>query len=261
MLPFLYTSESFSVPTYGILYLIAYLASIAIFGLLATRIGQRFWHVVDIAFQFSIAGELGARLTFVVVEWDSFVAGAISMKQFLLAGRVVLGGILVGCLYGTWLFRRHKLPVLAVSDAALTGVAFGMGFGRLGCLASGCCYGKPTDWAWGITFHDPQAHALSGTPLDVALHPTQLVLFAAGMAMFGVLYWAFGRRRFDGQVAALFFMIAGVTRFLAELLRGDPRGATAGLATSQWIGIGMVLAGGLLWIVGARRNKLTTGTR
>ena len=46
--------------------------------------------------------------------------------------------------------------------------------GRFGCLLAGCCYGRPSDVPWAITFTDPVAAANVGTPLGIPLHPTQL---------------------------------------------------------------------------------------
>jgi phosphatidylglycerol:prolipoprotein diacylglycerol transferase len=211
--------------------------------------------MVDVAFMIAIAGEVGARLTFVIVEWDRFAAGAISVRQFVVGGRVVLGGVVVGIAFAVWLFRRYKLPVAGVLDAVLTGTALGMGIGRLGCLAAGCCFGRPTDGWWGITFTDPLAERLNGTPLGVALHPTQILQAIEGFVFFGFLLWLFHRRRFQGQIAATFLLLSGLARFWIEFLRGDPRGAAVGISTSQWIGLAMAAAG-ILWLwLGYRRSR------
>ena len=139
-------------------------------------------------------------------------------------------------------------------DAGLVGAALGMGIGRLGCLVAGCCYGKPTGLAWGITFSHPLAERLQGTPLGVPLHPTQIVQSLIGFLLFAFLYWVHRRKVFDGQVAIPFLLLAGVSRFLMEYLRGDPRGQALGLATSQWIGLTMILAGAV-WFWVARKTR------
>lgn len=258
MHPFLHITDSWAIPTYGLFYVSAFLCAIALAARLATRIGIPFWKMVDVAFQFSIAGEIGSRLFFILVEWRAFFGGEIPLKQFLLAGRVVLGGVVVAVLFSVWLFRRHRLPALAVFDASLAGVPLGMGIGRLGCLMAGCCYGKPTDSIVGITFVDPIAHRLSGTPLGVPLYPTQIFQAADGFLLCAVLVWVFHRRRWDGQVMALFFVLSGLSRIGWEFLRDDRRGSWYGLATSQWIGIGMVVAGIALWLWTRRRGTLLT---
>lgn len=255
MHPFVHLGD-LTLPTYGLFYLTAYLAAISLAARLGTRLGIPFWKTFDIAFQFSIAGELGSRLAFVLVEWEAFFAGEISLRQFFFAGRVVFGGLVAGALWGLWLFKKHRLPILALMDACLAGVALGMGIGRLGCLMAGCCWGKPTDLGWGITFTDPACARISGTPLGVPLHPTQIVQSLDGFLICAFLSWLFFRRRFDGQVGSLFFVLTGVARFGWEFLRDDPRGGWLGLATSQWIGLVMVAVGVAVYVWSGRRGRL-----
>lgn len=256
MHPFLSLLPGWSIPTYGLFYVSAFVCAIALAAALATRVGVPFWKMVDVAFQFSIAGEIGSRLVFILVEWRAFFGGEIPLRQFLAAGRVVLGGVAVGALFSIWLFRRHRLPVLAVFDASAAGVAFGMGLGRLGCLMAGCCYGKPTHSALGIVFTDPVAHRISGTPLGIPLYPTQVLQAVDGFLLSAFLVWVFLRRRWDGQVLALFCILSGLSRVGWEFLRDDRRGFWGALATSQWIGIGMAAVGAGLWFWTRRRGRL-----
>lgn len=243
MHPMIHLSDGLALPTYGLFYLTAFLGAIGYAAWLGRRIGLPFSRTIDAGFTVAIAGEIGARLLFVIVEWDRFAAGAISMKQFLVAGRVVLGGVLGAIVAAIWVFRRFRLPVLAFMDAGIAGVVLGMAIGRLGCLMAGCCYGAPTDMWWGITFTEPLANELSGTPLGVALHPTQILQSLDSFLTMALLTWLFFRRTFDGQGIAIWMMLAGLSRFLIEFLRADARGGIAGLATSQWIGLVMIVVG------------------
>ncbi len=258
MHPFLLRTEWLTLPTYGVLYLTAYLAAIFTAAAVGRHSGIPFSRTVDLGFMLSIAGEVGSRTTFLVVEWHRFAAGTITWKQFFYAGRVVLGGVVAALVFTAWYCRRHRVPFLSFTDAAFTGTALGMGIGRIGCLMAGCCFGAPTDLAWGIVFTSPEAHRLSGTPLGVALHPTQILQSLNGFALFAVLLWLHRRRRFAGETAGIFLVWTGVVRFAVEFLRGDPRGGFGGLATSQWIGIAFAL-GGVAWLVyAARRGQAPT---
>lgn len=250
MFPFIVIDQGISIPSYGIVYLTAFLSAIAVFAALMHRMtGLRFGTGYEVGFQLAIAGEIGARLLFVITEWEQVVSGSVSPRQFLVAGRVVLGGVVAGLLFAIWAFRHHRLPIWTAIEAGLCGTALGMGLGRLGCLLAGCCFGAPTDWAWGITFHDPMAHLISGTPLHVPLHPTQILQMVADLSLFAVLLWRVLRPHVAGEVAGLFLIGAAAIRFALEFLRGDPRGAALGLSTSQWISLGMLAAGALVLAV------------
>ena len=71
-------------------------------------------------------------------------------------------------------------PNLVVAAAFAPAVALGQAFGRQGCFAAGCCWGKPTDLFWGVHFTEA-GHEYTGVPmygpegLDLYLHPTQLI--------------------------------------------------------------------------------------
>jgi phosphatidylglycerol:prolipoprotein diacylglycerol transferase len=258
--PILFELFGFAVPTYGVLYLTAYLASISTFAWLASRCGDHgFSRLLDIGFIVAISGEAGARLTFLIVSWDRLVAGQIDWGRFLTSGRVVLGGVVLGFTALVILLRKYRLPVGMFSDAALAGVTLGMGIGRLGCLMAGCCYGRETDAWWGITFSDPAAR-LVGTTLDTPLHPTQPLQALAAFLLFGFLLWLFFNRSFDGQVAGWFWIITGLSRFTIEFLRGDERGAAGGISTSQWIGL-FGVAAGVAWLLFFARRKVLTPVR
>ena len=120
---------------------------------------------------------------------------------------------------------------------------------------AGCCFGSPTDIWWGITFSDPAAMQLSGTPLGIPLHPTQVLQSLNNFLLFGILYFLHGRKPFSGIVTGIFFVYTGITRLLIEFLRGDPRGAFLGMSTSQWIGIGFMLFGSAVLLYGYHKRK------
>ena len=112
----------------------------------------------------------------------------------------------------------------------------------MGCFAAGCCYGKPTDLPWGVTFTNSYSGSLVGVPLEIALHPTQLYSALGNLLLFTGLIWFYRRKRFDGQVFWLYALSYGVFRFIVEFWRGDPRGTVFGgaLSTSQFVALIMI---------------------
>ena len=177
----------------------------------------------------------------------------------LRAGGVFYGGFIAAVLFAWWYVRVHGLPLWKVFDAYAPGIALGLGIGRLGCFAAGCDYGKPTGAFLGVVFTNPIANQVSGTPLGVRIHPTQLYESLACVLIFAVLMLLYRHKKFDGQIFAAYLGLYAVVRFGVEFLRGDPdRGFVFGgaISTSQLIAVLAVgVATILYWRLRGHRSE------
>ena len=180
---------------------------------------------------------VGAKLLLFVVEFDYFTSDAANLWILVRSAGVFYGGFVLAVVVAFWYMWRHGMPVWTTCDAFAPGIAVGQAVGRMGCFLAGCCYGRPTDAPWGITFTDPFAAANSGTPLGVSLHPTQPYEALAALAILGVLLLVERRgRMFPGFTFLTYLFAYGAARFVIEIYRGDPRGAVFEvMSTSQFI--------------------------
>ena len=252
MYPQLFHIGRFFLPTYGFLVSLGVLIGLWI----SVRNSERLGIDGDKAWNFGIlvvlSGIIGAKVLYIINEWSTYKdhPGDIFSLATLQAGGVFSGGLLAAFVVAAWYVWRHHLPPLGTCDAFSPGLALGHSIGRLGCFAAGCCYGKPTHHWWGVTFTNPLANAITGTPLGHPLEPTQLFESAVELANFIFLMWLLKRRTFEGQIFGAFMFIYGVARFFLEFLRDDPgRGSVFGgtMTGTQLIAIGLVIAGGLIW--------------
>jgi phosphatidylglycerol:prolipoprotein diacylglycerol transferase len=91
---------------------------------------------------------------------------------------------------------------------------------------------------WAITFHSDFAHQNVGTPLGIPLHPTQLYEAGAELLILGLLLALERRgRSYPGRTFWTYMLLYGVSRFVIEMYRGDPRGMVGTLSTSQFVSI------------------------
>ncbi len=183
------------------------------------RLGMPVHVLPDLAFAVMIGAFLGARGFFVLEHAADFLSSPRAIFGFSEGGLALHGGILGGLLGGYWFCRRKKLSFSALSDPVALGLSFGLALSRLGCLAAGCCYGRPTALPWGIVFENPAALA---HPLHTALHPTQLYSFFAGLAIFFFLLQARKRKAFDGQVLLTFFVLECAAWLAVGFFRTEP---------------------------------------
>ncbi len=258
MFPRLIQIGSFYLPTYGVLLAIAYLVGIWMLRRKARAEGLPEQKIFDFSLYVLAAAILGAKLLLVIVEFRRYAANPASLIEVLRSGGVFYGGLIAATAVGVWYMRKHRLPAWKIADMGAPSIALGEAIGRWGCFAAGCCYGKPTDLPFGVTFTDPFANEAVGTPLNVALHPTQLYLSLNALIIFFVLQWAYRRRTFDGEVFWLYVLLYAITRGILETFRGDSiRGflVPGVLSTSQFIGLlAAASAVGMLVYLSRRRR-------
>jgi len=215
--------------------------------------------IMDLWIAALVSGIVGAKLLLYVLDFHYYLEHPKAILLGLRSAGVFYGGLLAAvatCLYIVW---RRGLPGWAIADVAAPAIALAQSIGRIGCFAAGCCYGKVTNLPWAVTFTSEAAQDITGVPLHVPLHPSQLYMSASDFLLFLVLLVIGKRKRYDGQVFLWYVLLYAVTRALLEFTRGDPRGELLGYSTSQIIAaVAALTAVGLMW---ARRRSLRAGER
>jgi phosphatidylglycerol---prolipoprotein diacylglyceryl transferase len=246
--------------TYGVLLAIAFITGLWVASRQAKRSGLDAARVTDMAVYVLIAGLVGAKVLLVVVEWGYYARNPRELLSILQSGGVFYGGLLGAFPVAWWYARKHALPPWRTADALAPAVAIGQAIGRLGCFCAGCCYGRPAEVPWAVTFRDSYASRTVGTPLDTPMHPTQIYESLACLAIFLVLLRLARSKRFDGQVTLAYVLLYAVARFVIEFFRGDAvRGTVFGgwLSTSQFIALLTAVGVALLLPYVAKRNRLS----
>ncbi|HEX7330866.1 MAG TPA: prolipoprotein diacylglyceryl transferase [Pyrinomonadaceae bacterium] len=261
MYPEIFRIGSFPINTYGVFLAISFLCAIVVAVRLAQRDGLPREKIYDLSLWMLLAGLLGSKflMLFTEPEYRQNPLLLISL-DFLRSGGVWYGGLLGAVLASILLMRRYQLPWWKTADAFAPGIAIGNFFGRQGCFAAGCCWGKPTDLPWGVKFTE-LGHEITGVPIDVHLHPTQLYESFAMLLVFLFLLWLHKRKRFNGQVILVYALLYSIIRFAIEFVRDDPRGdvfgltTLTGLSTSQLISLIIGITALIVLIVRHRRAQ------
>ena len=245
MHPVAFQIGNLSIYWYGILTAAGFLAGFWVAGRRVAAEGLRPEAIIDLAPWLLVGTIVGARAWYVASYWDSDFAGKPLAEIFMIrrSGLVFYGG-LIGASLATVLYARiKKLPVWIIADILAPSIALGHAFGRMGCLMTGCCYGHPTQLPWAI--HFPSDHWTRGA----GVHPTQVYESALNLALFGALSWFYSRRKFNGQVFAVYLVAYSILRALVEMFRGDySTHYLGGWATpGQLVSAGILMAGLLLY--------------
>lgn len=254
MFPDLFSIGPLTLHTYGL-----FVAAGMIVGILVTmRLGKprgfTSQQVMDMAFVMVLSGLIGSRLAYILMNIPYYSTRPLDMVKLWQGGLVFSGALIAAVLAMIWYAKRHAYNLWQIGDLWAPAAAVGQSIGRIGCFMAGCCYGKPTDRFWGVTFTDPRSIA----PLHVSIHPTQLYSSFVNLVIFIVLIILTGKKRFEGQVLLWFLILHSTGRLLIERFRGDDRGMLFGTGwTPTQVLAMMILLGAIitLFILKSRSER------
>jgi phosphatidylglycerol:prolipoprotein diacylglycerol transferase len=238
MHPILFDLGPATIYTYGVLLAAAYLLGLKLAMVRADRRGLDQARVLDLGIYIIISALVGAKLLLVITDFRTYISDPSELISLARSGGVFYGGLILAVTVALVYIRKVGLPLWTTTDVFAPGIALGHVVGRFGCLFAGCCFGKPTTLPWGITFTDPFAATNVGTPLGVALHPTQIYEAGAEALILAVLLMTERKGRgFAGRTFWLYMLLYAISRFVIEFYRGDERGTVGMFSTSQFISI------------------------
>jgi phosphatidylglycerol:prolipoprotein diacylglycerol transferase len=267
VLPRLFHVGSLSIYSYGVLTALGFLLAILWPTSLAKKEGISATKMEGLGLLIVLSAGVGSKLLtawdyprFYSGDWTHFLS-----DQILGRGGVFYGGFLLAVACSAVYCRLVNLPGWQVADCVAPGLALAQGLGRVGCFLAGCCWGTPTQLPFGVIFRSELAHTITGVPLEVRLHPTQLYEAAVVLLAIPFLMWLRKRRSFSGQVILVYVLFYAVARFFLEFLRGDPRGYHFHhlLSTSQLIGLLIIPVAIflLIYLYEQQRDRQGSGSR
>ena len=260
MYPRLFELGPITIYTYGVLLASAYLLGLKFATTRAKSRGLDAARVLDLGIYIIISALIGAKLLLLVTDFQTFRNDPRELLTLARSGGVFYGGLILAVTVALWHIRRVGLPLWTTCDVFAPGIALGHVVGRFGCFFAGCCYGKPTKMPWGITFTDPFAAANVGTPLNQALHPTQLYEAGAELLILGILLSTERKGGpFAGRTFWLYMLLYAISRYIIEIFRGDERGTVGIFSTSQFISIVLAPLAIAMLVYLARRSAPAPG--
>ncbi len=242
MWPLLFDSSGFAIPTYIVVNSLVF--SLGIVWIFYRAVARKFDPnaVLDISLVAMIGCFVGARGAHILIEHPEFYSKHPEMiYKFWYGGFVYYGGAVGGFIGAAAVCWRKKLDFLRHADLFSPVLAAGYALGRLGCLAAGCCFGRPTDLPWAIYFGQGVE-----APAGVGLHPTQIYSSLWEASVFAVLLVLEKRiwGRTSGRIFGIWLIGHGFGRALVEQFRDDFRGPTPfNLSISTWMSFVAIVIG------------------
>lgn len=173
--------------------------------------GRHLLAFVLVAFPVTLACSYGFRV------WVRFLTYGWEYGWATLHFGVISFGLPVGLLLSGYLAATQRdLPPGKVLDLVILTLPLAQAVGRIGCFLNGCCFGLETDGPLGVYLpgdYDVWAYR----------YPTQLMLSAFDLALFGVLWFRREKVRYPGGQAFLYLFCFSIGRVLIDALRDLPR--------------------------------------
>ena len=261
------------IPAYGAMLALGFLVALRVAIALAKKSGvhpDRLW---DLWVGCLLGGIVGSRIWYIAQFFEEFrtPSGGVNIAGFFKmwnGGLVFYGGFIGALVVAVVYIAVTRLRLGQVLDVLAPGVAVGLGIGRVGCFLNGCCWGKPTDLPWGVSFPEV-AYTVGGTAhssptfmqhlyfgivqkgwgASMPVHPTQLYAMAANWSIFLLLFVFFPHRKAHGEVASLLLFLYGIQRFVVEFFRGDKMPFALGLTLAQWTSLASLAVGLVAFII------------
>ena len=244
MKPILFTLGDFQVQAYGAMAAIGFLIAVGWCSYHGQKRGYPRNQMIDFCIACILAAIVGARIGYVIVEWQNYINNPLEILNIRQGGLVWYTGLIGGFLGGTFYVRWKKLDFWWMADVVMVSVCFSHVLGRIGCYLYGCCYGMSLE-----SNHPLYWMAVRFPGHTVDRLPIQLISSFSLLMICFMLIYLFSKNMRRGSVFVIYIGGYGLLRFILEFFRADPRGEFLGLqiSTSQGIGILAVLSAITLW--------------
>ena len=200
-----------------------------------------FWTII-----FSV---IGARLYYVVFNWEYYSNDLLSIFKIWEGGLAIHGGILFGLICVIIYTKKYKVNTLRMLDILSVGLIIGQAIGRWGNFFNGEAHGPATTLEFLNNLHLPK-FIIDGMNINgIYYQPT--FLYESLWCLIGFIILIIIRRRHFckvGQPTAIYFIWYGIGRFFIEGLRTDSL-MLNNLKMAQVVSIGLVVIGILLLII------------
>ena len=252
----------FRIAFYGIIIGIGMLAGIWIAQSDAKRRGQDPELYLDFALYAIICSIIGARIYYVLFEWDYYKENLLQIFNLRAGGLAIYGGVIAGAITMIVYTRAKKVSFFSMADTGVLGLVTGQIIGRWGNFFNCEAFGGYTDSLLAMRIKlslvndnmlnaDVLSHKIVENGVEfIQVHPTFLYESCWNLCLLLFMLWFRKHKQYDGQMLWIYLCGYGLGRFWIESLRTDQLILFGtGLPVSQALSLVLILAaaGNLIW--------------
>lgn len=241
MNPTAFTIFGIDIKWYGILIATGALLGVLMGDKLAKEEGLKENIVSDFILIGIIPSVIGARIYYVIFEWDYYKDHINEIFAIRNGGLEIYGAIITGLIIAYIYSNKKNVEFFKLIDVMSPGLALGQGIGRWGNFINMEAHGGPTDLPWGIMVD------------GVKVHPTFLYESIVDISLALFLYFYLSKhKKFDGQMIAVYGIVYGIGRFFIEGMRTDSL-YIGGIRVSQIVSLVFIALGIYIYIIKGKK--------
>ena len=221
-------------------------------------------HIIDLALALIFCGVIGARLYYVIMEFDQYLVSGGTFLQNLggtlynciaiwNGGLAIYGGIIAGFLAALAVARAKRIPFPVIADIAGPAVMVGQIIGRWGNFVNVEAYGAETTlpWRMGVlySFNDGVSFVS-----EKFVHPTFIYESLWNLLGLILITYFYKKKKFHREMCLSYMTWYRIGRMLIEGVRADSL-YVGSIRISQLVGFVTFVVGAVLIIVNLRRVK------
>lgn len=241
MNPIAFEIFGLSIRWYGILISTGIMVGIFLAYNEAKRLGKNPENIIDLALWCVPAAVIGARIYYVVFEWDQYNGDFMRMINIREGGLAIHGALIAAVLTGYIFTRVKKMNFWESADIVAPSIIMGQAIGRWGNFINGEAHGGPTDLPWGIMVD------------GMKVHPTFLYESLWDLGVFFILIFYRRKKKVNGELFLLYGILYSLGRFWIEGLRTDSL-MFMGMRVAQLISIAIIVVFSII-LYAIRHNK------
>ena len=232
---------NFPVYSYGIILAFAVFLGVCTAEILAKKfsdVPENFF--VDNSPAVIIAGILGARLYYCIVNYPYYIHNPLEIFDIRQGGLSIHGMLIAGIITFYFLAKKYRVNLLRLLDVLACSVILAQSAGRWGNFFNSEAFGYPTGGNWGVFIPVPQR------PVEFLnyelFHPAFLYESFLDLVIFAVLIFILRRTR-AGCTFFWYLILYSVVRIFVEYFRIDSVLNIGGFPIAQVVSVLLIIAG------------------
>jgi len=183
-----------------------------------------------------------ARAYYVLFNLSYYNGDIMKMINIRQGGLAIHGSVIGGVLTAIVYTKYKKIKFWKLADICAPGLILGQAIGRWGNFINQEAYGRPTNLPWAIHIN------------GIGVHPTFLYESLWNLLIFIFLMSIRKKKKFDGQLFALYMILYSFGRFFIEGLRTDSL-MLGDFRVAQLLSLALIVAGICIYFFKGKRSN------